>query len=105
MAPHLIFYLLKALSILSGKIRSERAFPGRYDLMLFLVTKNCRVQQCTCMMMLSRNFCIANEGDSEQEASRQNLKSIEICFNSSHHGKIALYLDRIHQYLCPVKSL
>ena len=28
--------------------------------------------------------------------SRQNLKSIEISFNSSHRGKIALYLDRIH---------
>ena len=45
---------------------------------------------------------------SEQEggrppASRQNLKSIEICFNSSHRGKIALYLDGIHQYLCAVK--
>ena len=51
------------------------------------------------------NFCIANEGDSEQGASRQNLKSIEICFNLSHRGKIALYLDRIHQYLCPVKFL
>ena len=55
---------------------------------------------------VTQNFCIANEGDSEQEAeSRQNLKSIEICFNSSHRVKIALYLDRIHQYLCPVKFL
>ena len=29
-------------------------------------------------------------------ASRRNLKSIEICFNSSNHGKIEVYLDRIH---------
>ena len=54
---------------------------------------------------VTRNFRIANEGDSEQGASRQNLKSIEICFISSHRVKIALYLDRIHQYLCPVKFL
>ena len=40
-----------------------------------------------------------------QGESRQQLKSIEISFNSNHCGKIALYLDRIHQYQCLVKFL
>ena len=31
------------------------------------------------------------------------LKSINNYFKSSHHGKITVYLDRIHQYLCAVK--
>ena len=39
-------------------------------MMLFLVTENCRVWQCACMMTSSQDFCIANEGDSEQEGKQ-----------------------------------
>ena len=39
MAPRLVFYLLKALSILSGKILSEKGFP-RAPSCSFSVTKN-----------------------------------------------------------------
>ena len=94
MAPCLIFYLLKVLSILSAKIRSERAFPGCHD--AIFSNRKLLCFKCTCAMTSSWIFCIANEGNSEQGASRQNLKSIEICFNSSHRGKIEVYLDRIH---------
>ena len=63
---------------------------------LFLVTEKLQSSAVRMRGDVTRNFCIANEGDSEQGASRQNLKSIKICFNLSHCGKIALYLDRIH---------
>ena len=33
------------------------------------------------------------------------FKSINNYSKSTHHGKITVYLDRIHQYLCAVKFL
>ena len=40
---------------------------------------------------------IYNEGDGKEKGSRQQIENpIEICLKCSHHGKIALYLDRIH---------
>ena len=69
MAPHLIFYLLKVLSILSAKIRSERAFP-QGAMMLFLVTKKSLISVCMHGDDVIRNFCIDNEGDSEQGGGR-----------------------------------
>ena len=32
-----------------------------------------------------------------------NFKSINNYFKSSHHGKITVYLDKVHPYLCAVK--
>ena len=63
-------------------------------MILFIVTEKLPIM--TSSRSRDRDFRIANEGDSEQGASRQHLKSIEICFNSSHRRKIEMYLDRIH---------
>ena len=38
----------------------------------------------------SWGFCIYNEGD----------LSIKIVLKSGHHGKIDVYLERVHSYLC-----
>ena len=37
--------------------------------------------------------------------NQSDLKSINFCTSKGHHGNITVYLDRIHQYLCPVKFL
>ena len=44
-------------------------------------------------------------GTNHQLEPFSKFKSINNSFNLSHHGKITVYLDRIHQYLCPVKFL
>ena len=37
--------------------------------------------------------------------NQSDLKSINFCTEKGHRGNITVYLDRIHQYLCPVKFL
>ena len=83
MAPHLVFYLLKALSNLSLKVRilarlSYRHFPAIFTIaiasalseshsfqtnILFIITKNCRVSSAHVWMTSSQESRIANEGD------------------------------------------
>ena len=70
---------------------------------LFLVTEKlpssavCMRNDVTAYIMRqSEQADLSKEEAGRPAESRQNLKSIEISFNSSHHGKIALYLDRIY---------
>ena len=52
-------------------------------------------------------MCFFKEFGTNQEPSTSGTpnKIIINYFKSSNCGKVTVYLDRIHQYLCPVKIL
>ena len=73
-----------------------KGFPtGRHD----AIFSNRKIADSVVRMRVMSSR-IANEGDSEQGASRQQISNIwnpsEKWLKWSHRGKIALYLDRIH---------
>ena len=67
---------------------------GRHGahLIIYAVTSH------TCMVGVSKDSL-----SSRQARSRQKYKSISICLILMHHVNIAVYLERIHSYLCAVK--